>query len=355
MKKVLEDELMSLAHRILKLRNRADVHELKEEAALLYEKLSILSFVEKHFEGVKPTIRKYEIERSIQQEFNLEHTKNLNYPDGTEYNEEPIYEHNTEKIKDIVSQMPFEAQVVDELFDEPEKNVPDASASDVKPEDIPAESKKDGNIENDSENDDVKQEEVKDTTDKAETKDLEDMKVEDPVEVEDFGVHFDDLPDFEPAEENKEELKEEKQPKEVKSEKEAQDSKKNDKSGKEDHTEEEKPQRTMDLFSQNKKSLNDKLNNNLKIGLNDRLSFVNHLFKGNSKTYESFIGSINTLDSLAEVKEFLNEQIQDKYEFWKDKEEIANRLLHLIEIIEIFWHYYPDDVVSPAQRTQTNG
>ena len=50
MKKVLEDELMSLAHRILKLRNRAEIHELKEEAAVLYEKLSVLSFAEKYFE-----------------------------------------------------------------------------------------------------------------------------------------------------------------------------------------------------------------------------------------------------------------------------------------------------------------
>jgi len=331
MKKVLEDELMSLAHRILKLRNRADIHELKEETALLYEKLSILSFVEKHFEGVKPTIKKYEIEKSIQQEFNLEHTKNLNYPDGTEYNEEPIYEHNTEKIKDIVSQMPFEAQVVDRLFDEPKSKPEKKDLTEEKNTDKSTESKQNKQEEDtDLKDENQKEDEGYEIGAKGHEEDIKDIKVEDPLEVEDFGVHFDDLPDFEPAEEkeNKDEPKEEP---EDKSKQEKESGKTSEE--KPDKTEEaaEKPQRTMDLFNQPKKSLNDKLTKDLKIGLNDRLSFVNHLFKGDSKTYESFIGGINELESLDEVKEFLNEQIQDKYEFWRDKEDIANRLLHLIE------------------------
>jgi len=344
MKKVLEDELMSLAHRILKLRNRADIHELKEETALLYEKLSILSFVEKHFDGVKPTIKKYEIEKSIQQEFNLEHTKNLNYPDGTEYNEDAIYEHNTEKIKDIVSQMPFEAQVVDHLFEElkkkekktdppKENSKSETTAFEIKDDDSTKSERKEEPPKEPGAND--KKDELKEDPNKNSSAD--DKKAKDPVEVEDFGVHFDDLPDFEPASEGKDskdvpkenpEQKENEEPKhenvkEVKNDKTEAKTKMTD--------EEKKPQRTMDLFSQNKKSLNDKLNKDLKIGLNDRLSFVNHLFKGDSKTYESFIGNINAMNSLDEVKEFLNEQIQDKYDYWKDKEEIANRLLQLIE------------------------
>lgn len=326
---------MSLAHRILKLRNKADIHELKEETALLYEKLSILSFVEKHFEGVKPTIKKYDIEKSIQKEFNLEHTVNLNYPDGTEYNEEPIYEHNTEKIKDIVSQMPFEAQVVDQLFEEPEKKAPETKQPGDEAEEASAENKNNGNDDvvdkaAEDKTEEPQQDDAAEHEDNKETKDVKDIKVDDPVEVEDFGVHFDDLPDFEPAEEKTSDEKDkEASEKEVKKGKEAKKDNTKEKPAKEET--EEKPQRTMDLFSQNKKSLNDKLNKDLKIGLNDRLSFVNHLFKGDSKTYETFIGSINALESLDDVKEFLNEQIQDKYEFWRDKEEIANRLLHLIE------------------------
>jgi hypothetical protein len=282
MKKVLEDELMSLAHRILKLRNRAEIHELKEEAAVLYEKLSVLSFAEKHFEGVKPTISKYDVEKSIEKDHH-EATEKSDYPDGTEYNEEQIYEHNTEKIKDIVSQMPYESTQVDKMFE-------------------------------DKHEDSIEHVTSKDTD-----------TVED--EIEDFGVHFDDLPDFEPLDESKdnnenEEKDEDEKPQEKEDENQIDT---------EDKNEDEKPQKTIDLFSQQKKSLNDSLNKELKIGLNDRLSFIIHLFQGNKEEYESFLEHINKLNNFEEVKAFLDERIKNKYDYWKDNEDIANRLLHLIE------------------------
>jgi len=291
MKKVLEDELMSLAHRILKLRNRAEIHELKEEAAILYEKLSVLSFIEKYFDGTKPTISKYDIEKSIEK-VHHEATNSSNYPDGMEYNEEQIYEHNTEKIKDIVSQMPYESTQVDEFFE---------------------------------------------TDDTSVNKNIQDTQSEN--ELEDFGVHFDDLPDFEPAGDSNKEAETkakdnsdknlEDSSKSVDEEKDSQENKKENKP--QDNDDEEKPQRTIDLFSQPKKSLNDSLNKEIKIGLNDRLSFVKHLFEGDDKSYNEFIESINKLESFDAVKDFLDEQIQSKYSFWKDKEDIANRLLYLIQ------------------------
>lgn len=287
MKKVLEDELMSLAHRILKLRNRTEIHELKEEAAVLYEKLSVLSFAEKHFDGVKPTIKKYDVEKSIEAEHLKTHAEN-DYPDGTEYNEEQIYEHNTEKIKDIVSQMPYETEQVDKMFEDKSKK------------------------------------EAENSTEKPPLKPFDGL--------EDFGVHFDDLPDFEPAPEttadNEAEKKEDKDSINEEAKTDA-ETKNND-----EHVEpkaEDKPQRTMDLFSQDKKSLNDSLNSQLKIGLNDRLSFVKHLFKGDNKAYDNFIEHINALDSFDKVKSYLDEQIQNKYAYWKDKEDTANRLLYLIQ------------------------
>ena len=56
MKKSLEAELISIAHRILQLKNKEDIHELKTITGVLYEKLSVLSFAEKHFAGAQPTI-----------------------------------------------------------------------------------------------------------------------------------------------------------------------------------------------------------------------------------------------------------------------------------------------------------
>ncbi len=290
MKKVLEDELMSLAHRILKLRNRAEIHELKEEAAVLYEKLSVLSFAEKHFDGVKPTIQKHDVEKSIKADHYESHEES-DYPDGTEYNEEQIYEHNTEKIKDIVSQMPYESEQVDKFFEE------------------------------------ESQDKTEDPKDESTSKTEEGL--------EDFGVHFDDLPDFEPAPDTTEEPEnkneEEKKSEKPEAEDEAKKESKASEEDKKDNEPEQKPQRTMDLFSQGKKSLNDSLNKDLKIGLNDRLSFIKHLFKNDNLAYEEFIEHINQLDSFDKVKSYLDQQIQDKYSYWKDKEDTANRLLYLIQ------------------------
>lgn len=56
MKKKLEAELMSIAHRILKLKNRAELDQLQQEVLKLYEKLSVLKFVEDHYGGAEPTI-----------------------------------------------------------------------------------------------------------------------------------------------------------------------------------------------------------------------------------------------------------------------------------------------------------
>ena len=65
MKKSLEAELISIAHRILQLKNKEDIHELKAITAVLYEKLTVLSFAEKHFDGVRPTIGLQDVKDKI--------------------------------------------------------------------------------------------------------------------------------------------------------------------------------------------------------------------------------------------------------------------------------------------------
>ena|SRR5690606_5517000 len=49
MKNRLEAELISIAHRILKLKNKSEVIQLQQEALNLYEKLSVLRFVEENY------------------------------------------------------------------------------------------------------------------------------------------------------------------------------------------------------------------------------------------------------------------------------------------------------------------
>jgi len=57
MHKKLEAELVSLAHSILQMKNRDEVLALKEKARLVYEKLSVLSFVDDYMAST-PNVQK---------------------------------------------------------------------------------------------------------------------------------------------------------------------------------------------------------------------------------------------------------------------------------------------------------
>lgn len=69
MKKKLEAELISIAHRILKLKNKSELDQLHQEAQKLYEKLSVLKFVEENFADIKPTIGKNEAQEILETAF----------------------------------------------------------------------------------------------------------------------------------------------------------------------------------------------------------------------------------------------------------------------------------------------
>jgi len=136
MKKKLESELISIAHRVLKLTGREDLNKMQNEVALLYQKISILKFLQTHFNGEIP--EEVATEASF---FNaLEGAVNNKVSDTAEIDEkvyvnmdnqpnEPLMEPATEKIKDIVAQMPQETTAVDALVD-------DVNSSDVVEEDL---------------------------------------------------------------------------------------------------------------------------------------------------------------------------------------------------------------------------
>ncbi len=117
MKNKIEAKLISIAEKILQEKGNMDAGQLKEMAKDLYEKLTILSFTEKHLQE-EPR----EVKKAGKKKPEVQAQKNLYdefYPDGTEYNKDldAITEPNTEKIKDIVAQMPPEAEKVDFIME----------------------------------------------------------------------------------------------------------------------------------------------------------------------------------------------------------------------------------------------
>jgi hypothetical protein len=136
MKKKLESELISIAHRVLKLTGREDLNKMQDEVALLYQKISILKFLQTHFNGEIPeeVATDASFFNALEGAFNNKVSGTVEidekvYDNRDNQSNEPLMEPATEKIKDIVAQTPQETAAVDALVD-------DVNSSDVVEEDL---------------------------------------------------------------------------------------------------------------------------------------------------------------------------------------------------------------------------
>lgn len=125
MKKKLESELLSIAHRVLKLTGKEDLSKMQQEVALLYQKISILNFLETQFDGEIPEniATNASFFDALEGAFNNKITDSVEVDEKVYVNidskeDEAIMEPAIEKIKDIVAQMPQETSAVDDLVDE---------------------------------------------------------------------------------------------------------------------------------------------------------------------------------------------------------------------------------------------
>lgn len=123
MKKKLESELVSIAHRILKLKGKEDVIKMHAEVVALQEKLSVLKFAQENFENDIPTIgNDSSFFGMLDEAFNNKVSDNIEIEDKVyinldEVEDDDIMEPVMEKIKDMVAQMPYEAEEVDRMID----------------------------------------------------------------------------------------------------------------------------------------------------------------------------------------------------------------------------------------------
>ena len=123
MKKKLESELMSIAHKILKLKGKEDVNKMHTEVAALYEKLTVLKFAQENFEDDLPTIgNNSSFFGMLDTAFNNTVSDNIEvgnktYVNVDEREDDEIMEPVMETIKDMVAQMPHEADAEDDLFE----------------------------------------------------------------------------------------------------------------------------------------------------------------------------------------------------------------------------------------------
>ena len=124
MKKKLESELVSIAHRILKLKGKEDVIKMHAEVSALYETLSVLKFANQNFEGDLPTIgNDSSFFDMLDSAFNNKVSDNIEVEDKIyinldEVEDDDIMEPVMNKIKDMVAHMPDETEENETVFED---------------------------------------------------------------------------------------------------------------------------------------------------------------------------------------------------------------------------------------------
>jgi hypothetical protein len=245
MHKKLESDLMSLAHSILKMKNKKDVFALKQKSKEIYEKLSMLAFVEEYV-NTTPNLKesKEELIEKVAQGFV---SKDISIFEEVTSNE--VVEDGTKIVYDLAD-TPKEESEIEEILEQPFDELEEIIFSENETEHI-----------NEVINIEVNK-----------TKSLEE-ELQDIISVDVMADLFENA-----------------QP----------------------------------------KSLNDKLVNNIQIGLNDRIIFVKNLFNNQQEDYNRVISQLNTFKSEKEAKQFINKMIKPDYN-WSEHEELENRFLEIIE------------------------
>ncbi len=139
MKKKLEAELISIAHRVLRMKGKGDVQQLHAEVEKLYQQLTVLKFVEEHLGESRPSLGEKAIYETMDDVFENKNQDEVIKHNLKEYNErdEPREEIITpvmDTIKDIVAEMPKE-QTLEDILGEvlPEPTFVKKDADDVTP------------------------------------------------------------------------------------------------------------------------------------------------------------------------------------------------------------------------------
>ncbi|SDS34638.1 hypothetical protein [Gramella sp. MAR_2010_147] len=79
------------------------------------------------------------------------------------------------------------------------------------------------------------------------------------------------------------------------------------------------------------RSLNDRLKKGINIGLNQRLSYIKHLFGGDTADYNRVLSQLNTFTSLEEARKFIDKVVKPDYNNWEGKVEYEERFMAHIE------------------------
>ncbi|MCG9792196.1 hypothetical protein [Flavobacterium algicola] len=380
MKKRLEADLISIAHRILQLKNKSDVNQLFLETQKLYEKLSVLRFVEEQYGEVKPTIGHAAMVNDVASFYDNEdpiipvlvQDNVLEAATATEVevsetliavveepavealtSEENKVEENLESVSatettleeeineaiELEEALLEEEPLVDEIatIEENEELVQleTAEEEDITEDDVEEELFEEQNIEEEVEEEiEIEEEPVLPPAfvpnfalSEKEEEEVEISPVAvvtPPKKADAIQISFEDLlganynePQF---------VKVDEVPvippapifEPVKAVEEIVEVA---------VVKEEVPEKVAPKSF----SLNDKLSKGIEIDLNDQIAFVKHLFGNSREDYNRVLNQLITFDNFYETKAFIDQMVKPDYNEWKGKEDYEERFMDIIE------------------------
>lgn len=77
-------------------------------------------------------------------------------------------------------------------------------------------------------------------------------------------------------------------------------------------------------------NINERFSKGLKVDLNDRLAFIQHLFDNQPNEYQRAMGQLVTYNSLAEATQFIDQMLKPDYNGWEGKEAYEERFLNIL-------------------------
>lgn len=289
MKKRLESELISIAHRILKLKNKSEVDQLYLETRKLYETLAVLKFYGDNYEQVKSEVSHEELEEKLAA--------------AVEIIQEEIKEIPVEEVVVAAQEMEEVVDEEEEIDDEEEIEEEDHDESEEEEEEF----ENAINFEPIFELDD----EFEETADEIEEEEIEEeeedifepeVKKVEPNKIESRQISFEDLlgesfnePEFV-------------KPNDVVI-----------------------PPSLKEVIEEKPLSLNDQHSKAINIGMNDRIAFVKHLFDDSTEDYNRVLSQLNSFTTKEEAVDFIEEIIKPDYENWVGSEEYAERFMEIVK------------------------
>ena len=303
MKKRLEADLISIAHRILQLKNKSDINQLYLETQKLYEKLAVLRFVDDHFGDSKPTIGQAKIEAKIATAF-----------EAIE-NEEPVA-------------ITIEEIEIPELETTPELILEEEEQEEITEMEEPVfEEEEDLETLEDEIEDEVEEEEIEapfvPAFELEKEEEVEEEIIEEAPKQEAVQISFEDLigGDFSEDLFVKVENTTFETPKEDQAET-VHETVEFDLDEIEIHEEVEESKSV---------TLNEKLAKGINIDLNDRIAFTKHLFGNDPEDYNRVLNQLITFDTFYETRDFIRDMVKPDYNNWEGKEEYEERFMEIIE------------------------